>query len=52
MTDWHYADGDGMLLTATTKKVYLNVKHNLICESSDLQPDGLACQIKKELLTC
>src|SRR5262245_36656723 len=25
MTDWYYADGGGMLLTATTKDVYLKV---------------------------
>ncbi len=49
MTDWYYANGGGMLLTAITKDVYLNVKHNLICESSDLRPADLADQIKKEL---
>lgn len=49
MTDWYYADGGGMLLTATTKDVYLKVKHNLICESSDLSPKGLADRIHKEL---
>jgi hypothetical protein len=42
MTDWYYAKGGGMLLTAITKDVYLNVKHNLICESSDLRPAPLA----------
>lgn len=50
MTDWYYADGGGMLLTSTTKDVYLKVKHNLICESSDLQPKGLADRINEELL--
>lgn len=49
MTDWYYADGSGMLLKATTKDVYLNVKHNLICESSDLRPAGLADRINEEL---
>jgi len=49
MTDWYYADGGGMLLTATTKDVYLKVKHNLICESSDLRPAGLANRIHKEI---
>jgi hypothetical protein len=49
MTDWYYADGGGMLLTATTKDVYLNVKHNLICESSDLRPAGLADRISEAL---
>lgn len=47
MTDWYYANGGGMLLTATTKDVYLKVKHNLICESSDLGPEGLADRIKE-----
>jgi hypothetical protein len=51
MTDWYYANGDGMLLTATTKDVYLKVKHNLICESSSLDPEGLADRIKKTLPT-
>jgi hypothetical protein len=49
MTDWYYAKGGGMLLTATTKNVYLKVKHNLICESSDLDPGGLADRIKEAL---
>ena len=49
MTDWYYADGSGMLLTATSKDVYLKVKHNLICESSDLRPAGLADRISEEL---
>jgi hypothetical protein len=49
MTDWYYANGSRMLLTAITKDVYLNVKHNLICESSDLRPADLADRIKEEL---
>lgn len=49
MTDWYYANGGGMLLTATTKDVYLKVKHNLICESPDLDPEGLADRIKEAL---
>jgi hypothetical protein len=49
MTDWYFEDGHGMLLTATSKDVYLKVKHNLICESSDLRPDGLADRISEEL---
>jgi hypothetical protein len=49
MTDWYYENGGGMLLTAVTKDVYLNVKHNLICESSDLAPEGLAHRIKEAL---
>jgi hypothetical protein len=49
MTDWYFEDGHGMLLAATSKDVYLNVKHNLICESSDLRPTGLADRISEEL---
>lgn len=49
MTDWYFEDGHGMLLAATSKEVYLNVKHNLICESSDLRPTGLADRISEEL---
>jgi hypothetical protein len=49
MTDWYYANGGGMLLTAITKEVYLNVKHNLVCEPSDLRPAHLAGQINKAL---
>jgi len=49
MTNWYYAEGNGMLLTATTKVVYLNVKHNLLCASSKLKPDGLGGEIKKQL---
>jgi hypothetical protein len=49
MTDWYYANGGGMLLTATTKDVYLNVKHNLICESSHLRPADLAARINEDL---
>ena len=49
MTDWYYANGAGMLLTATTRDVYLSVKHNLICESSDVRPAGLAGRIQAQL---
>jgi len=49
MTDWYYADGGGMLLTATTKDVYLNVKHNLICDWEGLRPAGLAGRINQVL---
>jgi hypothetical protein len=49
MTDWYYAKGGGMLLTEVTKTVYLNVKHNLICKSSGLRPNGLAEKIISNL---
>src|SRR5215813_8073143 len=46
MTDWYYAKGGGMLLTAITKEVYLNVKHNLVCEWSELCPAHFAARIE------
>jgi len=49
MTNWYYANGGGMLLTAITKKVYLNVKHDLVCKPSDLRPAHLDDRIKKAL---
>jgi hypothetical protein len=49
MTDWYYANGGGMLLTAITKEVYLNVKHDLVCEPSDLRPAQLDDRIKEAL---
>jgi hypothetical protein len=49
MTNWYYASGGGMLLTAITKKVYLNVKHDLVCKPSDLRHAHLADQITKAL---
>ena len=49
MTDWYYGKGGGILLTATTKDVYLNVKHNLVCNPKELSPAGLYDKIKEEL---
>jgi hypothetical protein len=49
MTEWYYTNGGGMLLTATSKAVYLNVKNNLICWSSELDPEGLAECIERAL---
>jgi hypothetical protein len=46
ITDWYYAKGGGMLLTAVTKEVYLNVKRNLVCEWSELCPAHLAARIE------
>lgn len=51
MTDWYYANGGGMLLTSTTRNVFLNVRHDLVCESSALHPPGLDDQIKRCLPT-
>ena len=49
MTDWYYGKGGGMLLTDITKDVFLNVKHNLVCESSALRPAGLYEEVRKAL---
>lgn len=41
LTDWYYRDGNGMLLEATTRTVYLDAKHNLVCATAALRPAGL-----------
>jgi hypothetical protein len=42
MTDWYYDDGNGMLLAAKTRALYLSAKHNLTCADEDIKPNGLA----------
>ncbi len=50
MTDWYYADGNGLLLGDVTKTVYLNVKNNLVCvDPKRLQPHGLYVELRKDL---
>jgi hypothetical protein len=39
LTTWYYKNGNGMLLTKLTRKVYLNAKHNLVCDDTHLKPD-------------
>lgn len=38
LTDWYYANGDGMLLPASTRSVYLRAKDNLVCPLDRLEP--------------
>jgi hypothetical protein len=40
-TDWYYEDGNGMLLEEPTRSVYLNAKHNLLCEDDELRPANI-----------
>jgi hypothetical protein len=41
LTDWYYDDGHGMLLTETTRNIYLKAKANLTCAPEKLVPDSL-----------
>lgn len=43
MTSWYYEQGNGMLLTNSTRNMYLAVKHNLICCSRYIEPEELRC---------
>jgi hypothetical protein len=38
-----------MFLGEVTKTVYLNVKHNLVCETAELRPDGLDEVMKRSV---
>jgi hypothetical protein len=38
LTTWYYTDGNGMLLTKLTRNVYLNAKHNLVCDDASSSP--------------
>ncbi|MDJ0953666.1 MAG: hypothetical protein QNJ81_08300, partial [Acidimicrobiia bacterium] len=49
LTDWYYAEGNGMLLTRTTRTVYLNTKHNLVCKTGQLRPPGLESQLPDKI---
>ena len=49
MTDWYYRDGNGMLLEATTRRIYLKAKHNLICPEEKLDPKGLLADLPQEV---
>ena len=39
MTDWYFADGNGMLLKPVTRELYLNAKFNMVCNDKDLRLD-------------
>jgi hypothetical protein len=41
LTDWYYDGGHGMLLTETTRNIYLKAKANLACAPEKLVPDSL-----------
>jgi hypothetical protein len=49
MTDWYYKDGGGMLLEDTTKNVYLNAKHNLVCATDRFKPQSARRLLKEDL---
>ncbi len=40
LTDWYYAHGDGMLLPAVTRNVYLHAKDNLVRPVEQVVPDS------------
>lgn len=41
LTDWYYDCGHGMLLTETTRNIYLKAKTNLTCPAEKLVPASL-----------
>lgn len=49
MTNWYYEDGNGMLLEDTTRNVYLNGKHNLVCATDKFRPQQAWDDIKADL---
>jgi len=49
MTDWYYRNGNGMLLDTATRRVYLEAKHNLICDDEELHPPELVSALPCEL---
>jgi hypothetical protein len=48
MTQWYFADGNGMLLSGVTKSVYLAAKANLICKDAELKPSDVAAELDGE----
>jgi hypothetical protein len=49
MTSWYYKNGNGMLLEVTTREVYLNAKHNLVCTIRKFKPPDVWDTIRKDL---
>jgi len=41
LTDWYYDCGYGMLLTESTRNIYLKAKTNLTCPPEELVPESL-----------
>ncbi|PWI13451.1 hypothetical protein DI272_04360 [Streptomyces sp. Act143] len=48
VTDWYYADGNGMLLTDRTLMLYLKAKANLTCPVEELFPPSLRARAPKD----
>lgn len=46
MTGWYFDSGNGMLLAATTRELYLNAKFNLICGDDELRPRTLVSYLQ------
>ena len=42
---WYYTEGNGMLLPDQTRKMFLNVKDNLVRDPNELQPESLAKEV-------
>jgi hypothetical protein len=42
LTTWYYDCGNGMLLSETTRKIFLEAKHNLVRGDDDLTPMSLS----------
>jgi hypothetical protein len=40
LTNWYYANGDGMLLPRVSREVYFKAKDNLICAVEEVTPDA------------
>jgi hypothetical protein len=48
LTSWYFNEGGGMVLSASTRDVYLRVKKNLICQPNDFVPACLQEKIKDD----
>lgn len=48
LTDWYYDGGNGMLLTETTRNIYLKAKTNLTCPAEKLVPESLRDRVAAE----
>jgi hypothetical protein len=49
LTTWYYERGNGMLLSADTRKIFLEAKHNLIRDIENLTPVSLKERVKGSL---
>jgi hypothetical protein len=48
LTDWYYDSGQGMLLTESTRNIYLKSKANLTCPAEKLIPASLGNRVAAE----